>query len=226
METQMKNVLAVTACLKRCSVAVSYENSVYEINENVDSAGNLVHLARRLIEENRIDLKNIHGVITCSGPGSFTGIRCAQSFAKGFSLALKVPAAGIDYFDVIDSMRLMSVSSEDPLAKKNHNNNENRFIAIGDERDQIFFKNISGDGSYQNTGIVSYENIEKTIAFDEFTLLGNVNRKIMDHIEGSKNIFQVDVTNFREARHFLNLSDRITDNSEIKPFYMEKPLVS
>ena len=97
----MKNILAVTACLKRCSVAISYENKIYELNQNVDAASNLVSLANELCEANKIDLRKLDGVVTASGPGSFTGIRVAQSFAKGIALACGLPSLSVSYFDVI-----------------------------------------------------------------------------------------------------------------------------
>ena len=88
----MSNILAVTAELKGCSIACKFEGKVFELNENLDSSTYLVKLAQDFCEKYGIDLTKIDRIITASGPGSFTGIRTAQSFVKGLSFALKIPA--------------------------------------------------------------------------------------------------------------------------------------
>jgi tRNA threonylcarbamoyl adenosine modification protein YeaZ len=205
----MKNILAVTACLKRCSVAIAYEGSAYEANEDVDSAANLVYLASNLFEENKIDLKNIQGIITSSGPGSFTGIRVAQSFVKGIALSQRIPAASVSYFDVINNI----------YSEKNPTNKKNKFIAIKSEKDQIFFANISCDASCKGIGVSSYENINNAIVFDDFVLLGNANFEIMNFAKG-KNIISSDIMDFKSARHFLNFSNKITSDSKVVQLYI------
>jgi len=141
----MRNVLAITACLKRCSIAISYENNVYKINENVDASANLAYLTSKLIKSHNVDLKKIGGIITASGPGSFTGIRVAQSLAKGMALSLKIPSASVDYFDVIDNI----------LSKKQLN----RIVLIKSEKDQVYFKFIKSDNTPNEIGVSSYENL-------------------------------------------------------------------
>ncbi|MDR2794581.1 MAG: tRNA (adenosine(37)-N6)-threonylcarbamoyltransferase complex dimerization subunit type 1 TsaB, partial [Holosporaceae bacterium] len=97
-------LLAVTACLKRCSAAIVRDGIIGEKNLNADASSNFVGIVSDLLRENNIDVKKINGIITASGPGSFTGIRIAQSFTKGMAFSLKIPAVSVDYFDVIDSI--------------------------------------------------------------------------------------------------------------------------
>ena len=99
----MKNILAITANLASCSIAILYKNKLIELNANANSTSHLAWLAQKFLDDNSIDPKEIDGVITTSGPGSFTGIRAAQSFVKGFAFTLKIPAVSVSYFDVIDN---------------------------------------------------------------------------------------------------------------------------
>ncbi|MDR0678360.1 MAG: tRNA (adenosine(37)-N6)-threonylcarbamoyltransferase complex dimerization subunit type 1 TsaB, partial [Holosporaceae bacterium] len=126
----MKSIIAVSACLKRCSLAVSYGDQLYEVNENVDSAANLAWIADRLIKSKNIDLHDISGIITTSGPGSFTGIRVAQSFAKGLTLSLKLPSVSVNYFDVISFHWAKNCCDVG--------------IAIKSERNQIYYR-VNGE---------------------------------------------------------------------------------
>lgn len=47
-------------------------------------------------------LSEIDAVAVGTGPGSFTGLRIAVSYAKGLAFALKLPLAGVSSYDVLD----------------------------------------------------------------------------------------------------------------------------
>ncbi|GHU16901.1 hypothetical protein FACS189472_02980 [Alphaproteobacteria bacterium] len=117
----MKNILAVTACLKRCSVALLYDGMIFEKNLDIDSSANLASVAEKLILENNVDLRKIDGIITASGPGSFTGIRVSHSFAKGVAFSLGIPAVSVDYFAVLAAQALMASPPADVYADSNCN---------------------------------------------------------------------------------------------------------
>ncbi|MDR2781670.1 MAG: tRNA (adenosine(37)-N6)-threonylcarbamoyltransferase complex dimerization subunit type 1 TsaB [Holosporaceae bacterium] len=187
----MKNVLAVSACLKRCSVAISYEGNIYEVNEHIDAAANLVWLANNLIKSYDIDLRKINGIIAASGPGSFTGTRVAQSFAKGLALSLRLPSVSVSYFDVIRKI----------YAQQSNTN----VVVIKSEKNQVYYH--INDYNY---GISSYESLEDKIP-DDATLIG-------DAIDASPNI--VYITDFREAKNLLHFSHLISRESKISPLYI------
>jgi tRNA threonylcarbamoyl adenosine modification protein YeaZ len=184
-----KNILAVSACLKRCSIAFLYEEKIYEVNECVDAAANLVWLADDLAKTNNIDFRKIDGVISASGPGSFTGIRAAQSFAKGFAMSLKLPSVGVSYFDVIRKIHVPG----DVLSA----------VLINGENDKIYYK--IGD----DFGAATAESLKDKIP-NGAVLVG-------DAVNTFPGI--IPVTDFRDARHLLHFSDLITAESEISPLY-------
>ncbi len=47
-----------------------------------------------ILEQTKLNLKDINGVIVAKGPGSFNGLRVGMSFAKGLALSLHIPHSG------------------------------------------------------------------------------------------------------------------------------------
>lgn len=173
----MSNILAVTAELKRCSIACKFAGKVFELNENLDSSTYLVKLAQDFCEEHCIDLTKIDRIITASGPGSFTGIRTAQSFVKGLSLALKIPAVCTSYFQVIKDM----------FGQKNG------FVAIiKSAKNQAYFYNFST----KDFGVCPYDQLPT-----DLPLVGDRIDEVLSNI--THGFFEIKY--FRDAVNFLDL---------------------
>ena len=201
----VNNVLAVTADLKRCSIAVKFEGQIFEVNENVNSPTYLVKLAQDLCEQNQIDLTKIERIITASGPGSFTGIRTAQSFVKGIALALKIPAACVSYFQVIkDLFEQKFGRKSEPVA------------IIRSEKNQVYFH----DFATGNFGVSPYESLEQMLVPEKVghsaltqPLAGD---KIEEILQNTKREF-FEITNYKDARNFLGLTEF---QSKVAPLYI------
>jgi tRNA threonylcarbamoyladenosine biosynthesis protein TsaB len=180
------NILAVTACLKRCSIAIVCDNHICEINENLDAPENLVWLASKLIESQKINIKNLKEIITTSGPGSFTGIRTAQSFAKAMALALKIPLFVVNYFDVIAHIG-------------NDNNACHELIVIKHKKDLAYFRHG------QEIGIAFHEQIAAKITKNTL-LLGDAVREILNFV--NFNIEYKEIVDFRDAKYLRCVSHK------------------
>lgn len=201
----MKNVIAITACLKRCSVAISYQGGIFQINEAADAPTNLAFFTQKLIRANNIDLKKIEGIITASGPGSFTGIRTAQSLAKALAFALNVPSASVDYFDVIENMAATKRSA-----------NKARLIIIKSEKNQVYFKKIRNE--CETAGVASYKDVAKEAEAD-IELIGENIPEVLRRIENPKVAYE-EVNDFRNAARLLAFLEKITSVSKISPLYI------
>ncbi|MBO4405622.1 MAG: tRNA (adenosine(37)-N6)-threonylcarbamoyltransferase complex dimerization subunit type 1 TsaB [Alphaproteobacteria bacterium] len=204
--SDVKNVLAVTADLKRCSIAVKFEGQVFEVNENVNSPTYLVKLVQDLCSQNQIDLKKIDRVVTTSGPGSFTGIRTAQSFVKGIALALKIPAACASYFHVIKNLFGQKFGRErQPVA------------IIRSEKNQVYFY----DFATENFGVSPYESLEKMISAEKSTTQTSMAQplagdKIDEVLQNTEREF-FEINNYKDAKNFLELTDF---QSKVVPLYI------
>jgi tRNA threonylcarbamoyladenosine biosynthesis protein TsaB len=53
-----------------------------------------------ILEQTKLNLKDVNGVIVAKGPGSFNGLRVGMSFAKGLALSLNIPLVGISTLEV------------------------------------------------------------------------------------------------------------------------------
>ncbi len=189
----MKNKIAITACLKRCSIAIQYNGKIYTCNEDIDATTYLVSLVDKLLKKYDINLKNMQELITISGPGSFTGIRIAQSFIKGLSFVLKIPIKCTNYFDVIHKLSYVM---------------DNNCIAIiKSEGNQYYFHNFSNNHRGVSPIYDLLKNIPSSIIFAG---------EIPEIIEHSQRKF-IKINDFRNAKHLLNIK---ISNQELKPIYI------
>jgi len=193
----MSNVLSITADLKRCSIAVKFEGQLFEVNEDVNAPTYLVKLAQNLFEQNKIDLQRIDRIITASGPGSFTGIRTAQSFVKGLSLALKIPAVCASYFQVIKN-----------LFEKNFG--QDLVAIIKSEKNQVYLH----DFATGNFGVSPYDSLEKILdSKQDIPLVGD---KIDEILQNTGREF-LEIKDYKSAKNFLELEEF---ESKVAPLYI------
>lgn len=59
-------------------------------------------LVTEVLRSAGLALAEIDAIAVGTGPGSFTGLRIAVSYAKGLAFALKLPLAGVSSYDVLD----------------------------------------------------------------------------------------------------------------------------
>jgi N6-L-threonylcarbamoyladenine synthase len=99
-------VLALDTAGVDCAAAV-YDSGgdrvLAEITETIGKghAEHLIALIDRVLEKAGIDLKTVERIAVTIGPGSFTGIRVGVAAARGFALALGIPAVGVTTLAVI-----------------------------------------------------------------------------------------------------------------------------
>lgn len=213
------NIIAITACLKRCSVAIKYEGKIFECNENVDAPTYLAAILQQLIHESGIDLKKIDGILTASGPGSFTGIRTAQSLTKALALALEIPATSVDYFDVIEKM-----SDSYEFSK-----NQSRILVIRGDNNQVYYRTIyrlkrykyaHGDNQYnlaKKEDVCDYNFLTQKIKQEHLILIGE---DIPGILSKAKEVNCLIINNFRTATNFFAFARKITKVSKITPMYL------
>ncbi len=64
-------------------------------------AERLAPMVNDLLSLENIKAQEIQRVAVCTGPGSFTGLRVALAFARGFALPRKIPVIGLSALEVL-----------------------------------------------------------------------------------------------------------------------------
>ena len=108
-------VLGLDTTGPHCSVAlVDTAKVLAHKSENIGRghAERLAPMVQEVLAEAGLKAKDVDKLAVCTGPGSFTGLRVALAFAKGFALPRKLPVVGLP------SLAIWAAQA-DPEAQKN-----------------------------------------------------------------------------------------------------------
>jgi tRNA threonylcarbamoyladenosine biosynthesis protein TsaB len=95
--------LAIDTSTETAGIALSSQGEI--IAELTWHAGQnhtteLVPNLLSILEQFRLNLQDVDGIIVAKGPGSFNGLRVGMSFAKGLALSLSIHIVGISTLEV------------------------------------------------------------------------------------------------------------------------------
>lgn len=91
-------ILGLDTTGPHCSVALVDEAKVLAYKSEKINRGHAERLApmvQEVLAEAGLMAKDVDKLAVCTGPGSFTGLRVALAFAKGFALPRKLPVVGL-----------------------------------------------------------------------------------------------------------------------------------
>ena len=97
-------VLALDTCLNACAGAVVRDGRVLSRIVEPMQRGHQERIApmtAELMAAAKLTFADLDRVAVTVGPGSFTGLRIGLAFAKGLSVALDIPCAGVGVLDVL-----------------------------------------------------------------------------------------------------------------------------
>ncbi|MBV9972746.1 MAG: tRNA (adenosine(37)-N6)-threonylcarbamoyltransferase complex dimerization subunit type 1 TsaB [Candidatus Eremiobacteraeota bacterium] len=86
----------------RCAVRIDAKNVVHEAIEAGATLERGLDAVHRALAAARIAGHDLDRLAVCTGPGSFTGLRIAISFAKSLALGWEKPLVAIGSFDLVE----------------------------------------------------------------------------------------------------------------------------
>ncbi|MBV8355497.1 MAG: tRNA (adenosine(37)-N6)-threonylcarbamoyltransferase complex dimerization subunit type 1 TsaB [Candidatus Eremiobacteraeota bacterium] len=98
-------ILALDGALGEFSLAVSVGGAERHLARGLDGAAALeggLAAIEAILAQAGIGLRELGGLAVGTGPGRFTGLRIAISFAKALAVGAGLPLAGVSSFDVVE----------------------------------------------------------------------------------------------------------------------------
>ena len=168
----------------------------------------LVVEIEKALSKLRLSYKSIRKIIVITGPGSFTGIRSAITFAKTLNLYLKIKVIGISKFEVLNLLTI------------NNQKTEIKNIFVENNQNIFFLQKFNSSGKAISTPeIVDLDEksimmkTERRIISDGFSI-----KKYLDNKKKLKKVNLIEVIRYR-----IEDLERLTLKLNEKK-YIPKPL--
>ena len=111
----MTYILHLETATKSCSVALSLNGELIQLEESTDDnyshGEKLTLFIEKVLKQAEISPGHLSAISVASGPGSYTGLRIGAATAKGLCFALNIPLIAID-----------ALTSLSEIAKEKHPN--------------------------------------------------------------------------------------------------------
>ena len=163
----------------------------------------------KIFKKAKINIKKLNTVFVITGPGSFTGIRSALTFAKTIQLTNNTDVRGISKFEYLN------------LIANEKNLFDLRTILIFHRKMQFFSQNFKGNLSISKPKIINFEENKKifnkrtSIICDNNILVNFVDKKYFELI--NQNIHFVDYNN-KKLKMLINKKNKLTNDP--RPVYI------
>jgi tRNA threonylcarbamoyl adenosine modification protein YeaZ len=176
-------------------------------NKNISEI--LVIEIEKFFNKAKINIKKLDTIFVITGPGSFTGIRSALTFAKTIQLTNNTDVRGISKFEYLN------------LIANDKNLFDLRTILIFHRKMQFFSQNFKGNLSISEPKIINFEenkrilNKRTSIICDNNILVNFVEKKYFELI--NQNIHFVDYNNDK-LKMLINKKNKLTNDP--RPVYI------
>ena len=123
----------------------------------------LAPLVRQLMQESKTEFRELTRISVTTGPGTFTGIRIALSFARGLGVGLNIPVIG---FSTLEAMALRVAS--------NNKKNMPIWVAIDARREEVYAQAFTSNAvPITQPNIVKVKDIEASLKPDAVNWIGS-----------------------------------------------------
>ena len=185
----------------------SFISKKIKSNKNISEI--LVIEIKKFFNKAKINIKKLDSIFIITGPGSFTGIRSALTFAKTIQLTNNTDVRGLSKFEYLN------------LIANDKNLFDLRTILIFHRKMQFFSQNFKGNLSISKPKIINFEenkrilNKRTSIICDNNILVNFVEKKYFELI--NQNIHFIDYNNDK-LKMLINKKNKLTNDP--RPVYI------
>ena len=163
----------------------------------------------KFLKKTKTNIKKIKSICIVTGPGSFTGIRTALTYAKSLKLITKLNIFGLSKFEIINSK--IDISKF----------NNKKCILLHFKDDQYFVQNYKGYNPLDEVRLHNFSdekfiyNKQTTYFYDNTSLEGLLSKKIRVSIENNFYLIDYNLVELQEI-----ILKNTVDYSDPKPLYI------
>ncbi len=210
-------ILALDTASSWCAAAVydtARDVALADISENIGKghAEVLMEYVGRAVNEAKLSLRDMERVAVNIGPGSFTGVRIGVSAARGFALALGVPAIGITAFEALAAETHFALPERPVL------------VLLDAHRGEIYAQGFDAQGQPQSMPAVLSREEAETLAASlavDTVLVGTAASAINETTGGRFSLGSSEPT--AKAGTYARLAAMREPGDVPKPLYMRGP---
>jgi len=106
------NTLFISTYSNLLTIGLLLNGKILDIKENISEKSHSTHLIpllETILNDNKLDIKDINEIIVVNGPGSFTGVRLGITVAKTLSYTLNIP------IKTITSIEALGISCDEKI---------------------------------------------------------------------------------------------------------------
>ena len=169
-------ILFIDTAFNKTILAVKKNNEIFkkEIKSDKNISQTLIEETKEILEEAKLDKRDIKLLSFNNGPGNFTSLRISLTYIKSISFYLQVPVIPINSFQVL-ALALKKVNTSSPI-----------IIAIDARMNEIYW------AFYQNFSEVFFQNkkYNLTSEIDMYEKIENLSLDNLVLIQNNENILK------------------------------------
>lgn len=215
------NILSFDVAGPIGSIAVFKDGQCAQYSENPEKkthSGKLVPLIEKTLKDSGLTYKDLDHIVTCRGPGSFTGIRIGLATAKGIGLSSAKPVISFTAFE-----------AGYKKCRESHPESLPVLVVVDALREDVYCQFFDKDGKPKPPLNLLPQEIHDYVGRGKFILTGTGAMQVQEELF-SRGVDFVEVTTPYTAKDLaemiLSLSKeslKALEKTPLEPFYLRPP---
>tara|TARA_A100001011_G_C14184295_1_gene788316 strand:- start:325 stop:999 length:675 start_codon:yes stop_codon:yes gene_type:complete len=207
--------LCINTSLNSCSISLASEKkNIITLEDSIHPPSDIISiLVKKSLEFSCLNINDISGIITITGPGNYTSIRVGIAFSLGVSKSKSTPVYGISALEAI-------TIGQEKRCKENQ-----RFLtSLKSLKNEFFLQFFSHSFEALGNPFKSkLEGINDLVGNEDLLLLGPGSFEIAKVLNKKNLTFYEDsVIDFQKV--LLHIKKNFNEYNDISPLYLSNPI--